>query len=85
MILLKSDYDALVTFFLLSAPVTFDAFCQLIDVPVMKNVFPIVSVNKSDRKIMLIFSDLFTLPFAFKQTENAFSVTARQRFGLTHW
>lgn len=85
MILLKSDYDALVTFFLLSAPVTLDVFCQLIDVPVMKKVFPIVSVNKSDRKIMLIFSDLFTLPFAFKQTENAFSVTARQRFGLTHW
>jgi len=46
----------------------------------MKKVFLIVSVDKSDRKIMLIFSDLFTLPFAFKQTENASSVIARQIF-----
>jgi len=64
----------------LSAPVTLDVFCQLIGVPVMKKVFLIVSVDKSDRKIMLIFSDLFTLPFAFKQTENASSVIARQIF-----
>lgn len=85
LILLKSDYYTLVTFFLLSAPVTFDVFCQLIDVPVMKKVFLIVSVDKSDRKIMLIFSDLFTLPYAFKQTENAFSVTTRQMFRLKHW
>lgn len=46
----------------------------------MKKVFLIVSVDKSDRKIMLTFSDLFTLSFAFKQTENASSVIARQIF-----
>lgn len=51
----------------------------------MKKVFLIVSVDKSDRKIMLIFSDLFTLPFAFKQTENAFIVIARQIFRQKDW
>lgn len=69
----------------MSAPVTLDVFCQLIGVPVMKKVFLIVSVDKSDRKIMLIFSDLFTLPFAFKQTENAFIVIARQIFRQKDW
>lgn len=33
----------------------------------MNKVSLILGVDKSDRQIMPIFSDLFTVPFAFKQ------------------
>lgn len=47
----KGLLSDLVTFFLLSSPVTLDVICQLIDVPVMKKVSLILSADKSDRKI----------------------------------
>ena len=43
----------------------------------MKKVSLILSVDKSGRKIMPIFSDLYMVPFALNQRENTLSVFAR--------